>query len=104
MATSQIWLVTGASSGLGLAIALAALRAGHKALACARTPAKAAKDHPEVEALGGRWLHLDVTSSNTQQVVEQAVKDEGHIDVVVNNAGRSMGGSIEDLRLACASF
>ena len=100
MTTSKVWLVTGASSGLGTAIALAALRAGHKVIACARTPEKAAKDHPEVESLGGRWLQLDVNASNTQQVVREVAEGEGRLDVVVNNAGFAMAGSIEDLRLA----
>ena len=97
MTPSAVWLVTGASSGLGLAISVSALRAGHKVLACARTPEKAAKDHPEVESLGGKWLRLDVTSSDAQQIVQKAVEDEGRIDVLVNNAGYALVGSIEDL-------
>ena len=104
MTTSKVWLVTGASSGLGAAIALAALRARHKVIACARTPAKAAKDHPEVGSLGGRWLQLDVNASNTQQIVQRAAEDEGRIDVFVNNAGFAMAGSIEDLRFVALYF
>ena len=96
MAPSKVWLVTGASSGLGLAISVSALGAGHKVLACARTPEKAAKDHPEVESLGGKWLRLDVTSADVQQIVQTAVEEEGRIDVLVNNAGYAAIGSLED--------
>ena len=96
---TKVWLVTGASSGLGAAIALAALGAGHKVIACARDPEKAAQANPGVASSGrGRWLKLDVSASNTQQVVEEVVKEEGQIDVVVNNAGYVLCGGVEDLR------
>ena len=55
------WIITGASQGLGLALAMSALKAGHSVLAGARNPLKAAKEHPELEAAGGKWLELDVT-------------------------------------------
>lgn len=97
---SKKWLITGASQGLGLATALAALKAGHRVLAGARDPAKAAKEHPEVERSGGQWLTLDVASLETQIIVRNAIEDLGGIDVVVNNAGYWHGGTIEDLTYA----
>ena len=97
--SGKVWLVTGASSGTGLGIAVAALHAGHKVVATARNVEKARSDHPEVEQLGGRWLRLDVTDKATQMIVEGVVRDEdGRVDVVVNNAGVTHGGVIEDLR------
>lgn len=94
----KTWLVTGASSGLGTAIAEAALRAGNRVIATARNPAKAAKENPQMEELGGIWLELDVTSKNTPEKVKDAIqKSGGTIDVVVNNAGYSLLGSIEDM-------
>jgi short-subunit dehydrogenase len=90
------WLVTGASSGLGAQIVLAALEAGHKVVATARNVAKAQESYPEVEQKGGQWLTLDVTSKETSSVIEKAVKDEG-INVVVNNAGYALRGVLEDL-------
>lgn len=99
--TPKIWLVTGASQGLGLRISLAALAAGHRVLAGARNVEKARKEHPELEELGGTWLALDVTSADTQKVVENAVAAAGGIHTVVNNAGYFQTGSIEDL--TCAS-
>ncbi|KAJ5698752.1 short-chain dehydrogenase/reductase SDR [Penicillium macrosclerotiorum] len=94
----KTWLVTGASSGLGTSIAEAALKAGHKVIATARNPAKAAQDNPQIEELGGSWLKLDVTDSETTKLVENAILQAGgSIDVVVNNAGYSLLGSIEDM-------
>lgn len=91
------WLVTGASSGLGAQIVIAALKAGHKVVATARNIAKAQEAYPEIEQQGGSWLKLDVTSKETSSVVEKAVKDH-NINVVVNNAGYALRGVLEDLR------
>jgi NAD(P)-dependent dehydrogenase (short-subunit alcohol dehydrogenase family) len=94
------WLITGASSGLGLALTLEVLQAGHKVIATARDVAKASAVHPEIERLGGTWLQLDVNKPDTKVIVENAVRDifGGRINVLVNNAGYSILGSIEDLR------
>jgi NADP-dependent 3-hydroxy acid dehydrogenase YdfG len=95
---SKTWLVTGASSGLGAAIAEAALQAGHSVIATARNPTRAAEANPQISNLGGIWIELDVTSSDTSKVVDRAVNEAGGvIDVVVNNAGYSLLGSIEDM-------
>jgi len=97
VSTSKTWLITGASQGLGLAMTLAALEAGHRVIAGARNPQAAAKSHPEVETGGGKWLELDVSSAKTKDIVAKAVGDAGGIDVVVNNAGYFQSGTIEDL-------
>jgi NAD(P)-dependent dehydrogenase (short-subunit alcohol dehydrogenase family) len=96
---SQTWLVTGASSGLGTAIAESALRAGNKVLATARNPEKAASENPQIAELGGVWVRLDVTQTDTARHVEEIIRVDGgsSIDVVVNNAGYSLLGSIEDM-------
>ncbi|PWY66377.1 putative short chain oxidoreductase/dehydrogenase [Aspergillus sclerotioniger CBS 115572] len=94
----QVWLITGASSGFGALLAEKALLAGHDVIATARNPTKAAADYPQIASLGGKWLHLDVTSKNTKEQVEQAIKDNGgRIDVVINNAGYGLLGGIEDI-------
>ncbi|KAJ5759703.1 short-chain dehydrogenase/reductase SDR [Penicillium odoratum] len=95
---SKTWLITGASSGLGAAIAEAALQAGHKVIATARNPSRAAEANPQISKLGGTWIELDVTSLDTPKKVEAAINEAGgFIDVVVNNAGYSLLGSIEDM-------
>lgn len=93
------WLVTGASSGLGAAIAETALRAGNKVLATARNPAKAALENSTIADLGGIWVRVDVTQTDTSHHVEKIIRENGgsKIDVVVNNAGYSLLGSIEDM-------
>lgn len=63
--------------GLGLALAIAALKAGHNVLAGARNPLTAAQKHPELEAARGKWLELDVGSAETQSKVEEAVAAAG---------------------------
>lgn len=90
------FLITGASSGLGLEIATEALRAGHSVVATARDPATAAKNHPEIESLGGTWYQLDVTRPDTKDRVAAVVKEKG-VNVLVNNAGYGILGSLEDI-------
>ncbi len=106
--TKQTWLVTGCSSGLGLNISLSALRAGHTVIATARNVSKAAREHPSVEDLGGKWLELDVRSEDTEEIVRKAVQElaGGRIDVVVNNAGYTVISSLEDARSVnfCVDF
>lgn len=95
----KTWLITGASSGLGAALAETVLQAGHKVIATARNPTKAAQANPRITELGGTWIALDVTSKDTPEIVTNAIKEKagGVIDVVVNNAGYSLLGTIEDM-------
>lgn len=94
----QTWFITGASSGLGTAMAETVLRAGHKVIATARNPAKADQENPQISKLGGVWVALDMTQPETTKKVEKAIQDAGGmVDVVVNNAGYSILGSIEDM-------
>jgi len=85
--TSKVWLVTGASSGLGLATAISASKVGHIVIACTRDPKQAAHQFPEIEQSGGRWARLDVSDQGTTNVVKQLVEEAGRIDVIVNCAG-----------------
>ena len=91
------FLITGGSSGLGLNLALAALRSGYKVIATARDPTKAKIASPEVEKLGGSWLTLDVTSPDTEIIVKRVVEEQG-VNVLVNSAGYALLGPLEDLR------
>ncbi|KAM7185985.1 hypothetical protein V8F20_011576 [Naviculisporaceae sp. PSN 640] len=90
------FLITGASSGLGLEIAIEALKAGHSVVATARDPATAAKKHPEIESHGGIWAELDVTRPDTKDRVATIVKEK-NVNVLVNNAGYGILGSLEDI-------
>jgi NAD(P)-dependent dehydrogenase (short-subunit alcohol dehydrogenase family) len=91
------FLITGASSGIGLHLVHAALRAGHRVLAASRNPCVAATEHPAVEQLGGQWLKIDITSKDTESVVQNVVR-EHNVDILVNNAGYAILGSLEEMR------
>ncbi|MFI2230945.1 oxidoreductase [Nocardia testacea] len=96
MSNPKIWLVTGASSGFGRAITRAAIDAGDTVIAVARRTA-ALDDlvaaHPDqVEALA-----LDVTDTERiETAVADIVARYGRIDVLVNNAGRTQVGAVEE--------
>lgn len=89
------WLVTGCSTGLGLDIARAALKAGQKCIATSRNPASSPEAVEEIKQLGGAWLKLDIASQSLESDIQSIVKEHGAVDVVVNNAGYADGGVLE---------
>ena len=86
--------ITGASSGLGLSLALAALEAGHKVIGTSRNATSAASLHPQFVSQGGIWQQLDVSSPDTTSLVSRIVEDHD-VDVVVNNGAYAALGPIE---------
>lgn len=95
---SQVWLITGCSSGFGLSLALAALKAGHQVIATSRNPSKTPDLVSQIESLGGQWKILDVSNPNGSSVIEEVIKEFDKIDVLVNNAGIALIGAFEDIR------
>ena len=94
---SQVWFVTGVSSGLGFEIALKALKEGFTVIGTMRSRQRAAKEVQEIENRGGKCLELDTTDAQgCFDIFEQAEKLHGRIDVLVNNAGMSWLGAVED--------
>ena len=90
MATPQarVWLITGATSGFGRAIAEAALAAGDTVVAAARRP-DAVADLVEAHPDRATALQLDVTDSDRiAAAVGEVLDRHGRVDVLVNNAGR----------------
>ena len=99
-----IALVTGTSTGIGLATAVTLARGGHSVYASMRNPGSGAA---EIEALAAKEklpisvLPLDVDDyASVKGCVELILKQSGRIDVLVNNAGIGMHGSVEELPLA----
>jgi NAD(P)-dependent dehydrogenase (short-subunit alcohol dehydrogenase family) len=97
MDQKHTFLITGASSGLGLSMASRALRDGHRVIGTARNISKAAEKHPEFVESGGKWLQLDITAADTQDVVQRVVEQED-VDVIINNAAYGIYGALEDMR------
>jgi NAD(P)-dependent dehydrogenase (short-subunit alcohol dehydrogenase family) len=91
----RVVLVTGCSSGIGLAVAREAARAGHVVYAGLRDPASATE---LASAAGIVPLPLDVTrAAEREAAVERVVREQGRLDVLVNNAGVALGGFLEQL-------
>jgi NAD(P)-dependent dehydrogenase (short-subunit alcohol dehydrogenase family) len=96
-------LITGTSTGIGLATALALGRAGHKVYATMRNPSRAPElgERAAQERLPIKISVMDVDSdSSVSTAIANIQKDAGHIDVLVNNAGVERNGSVEELALA----
>ncbi len=94
---SKVWLITGSSRGLGLALAQAVLARGHRLVATARNPADLAD---LVNRYGDqvRTVALDVTDAAAARAsIATATSAFGRLDVVVNNAGYANVSSIEDM-------
>ncbi|MBA4287229.1 MAG: short-chain dehydrogenase/reductase [Xanthomonadaceae bacterium] len=95
-ATNRVALVTGASSGIGEATARQLIAAGWRVYAGAR---RVDRMQP-LAAAGARLLALDVTDeASMQQAVDTIRRDEGRLDVLVNNAGYGAYGALEEVPL-----
>ncbi len=89
MPMSKIILITGASSGIGKAIATYLHAKNYTVYGTSRNPDKL--------NLPFAMVALDVTDSKTiQTAIDTIIQKEGKIDVLVNNAGKGITGSIED--------
>jgi NAD(P)-dependent dehydrogenase (short-subunit alcohol dehydrogenase family) len=90
MTSTRIALVTGASTGIGLATASRLAAQGFRVFGTSRTPAPGGSTSYEL-------LSLDVRSDlSVQECIETVLHRAGRIDLLVNNAGYALGGALEE--------
>jgi NAD(P)-dependent dehydrogenase (short-subunit alcohol dehydrogenase family) len=99
-----IALITGTSTGIGLATAVTLARGGHKVFATMRNPTGGGGEIraiAESEKLPITVLAMDVDDdASVREGVSEALAQSDRIDVLVNNAGIAVHGSVEELPLS----
>jgi NAD(P)-dependent dehydrogenase (short-subunit alcohol dehydrogenase family) len=93
----RVVMVTGASSGIGKAASLQIADAGGIVLLVARTAEKLEEIKATIEARGGTaYVHAADLSDmdDIERMADEALAQHGHVDVLINNAGRSIRRSI----------
>lgn len=93
----KVWLVTGTSKGLGLHLIKLLLSQGHKVIATSRNTDALEK---EITSFKENLfpVKLDITSDTAvKKAIDESIEKLGRIDVVVNNAGYSLVGSMEEM-------
>jgi len=94
----RLVLITGASAGIGKATAIRLAEAGAKVILTARTEEKLLGAKAEIEELGGTAYVYTCDASDMKdcdRVVGQINQDLGHVDILINNAGRSIRRSVD---------
>lgn len=92
----KVWYITGASKGLGLALAKQLLSEGKKVAATSRS----LEDLKEAVGENENFLPLAVnilSEESVEESIKNTVERFGSIDVVVNNAGYGLAGALEEL-------
>lgn len=99
----RVSVVTGSSSGIGLAASLALARAGHAVHATMRDTSRGGRlgDAASAEGLDVRISQMDVDDdASVDAAVRRVVDEAGRIDALVNNAGYGAVGAVEDVPMS----
>jgi len=102
-AVDKVVLVTGATSGIGRAVALRFAESGARVVAAGRNAEALREVGSAIKSAGGEPLTIaaDVTKEeDVRHLMQRAVGESGRLDVLVNAAGHISNGSIEDTSLA----
>jgi NAD(P)-dependent dehydrogenase (short-subunit alcohol dehydrogenase family) len=95
--SGRVVVITGATSGIGLETARKVAAAGAKTIICARKQEELDATQAELRAAGGDVHAYSVDVADTEscdRFIAAVLKDHGHVDVLVNNAGRSIRRSV----------
>lgn len=95
MSTQKVWLITGASKGMGLEVAKTVLKNGDKVIATSRNLQEQIN---QIGTANENCLPLQVDITNEAEVkaaIKTGIETFGQIDVVLNNAGYYLVGSLE---------
>ena len=96
VADAKVWVVTGASRGIGAAISAVAAKAGHRVALIARGESVLST----AAALGGSAMGVRCDVADREAVgssIDKIIQEYGRIDVLVNNAGVHRGGKVHRL-------
>ncbi|WP_447768710.1 SDR family NAD(P)-dependent oxidoreductase [Sphingobacterium faecium] len=97
MNTKKVWLVTGASKGLGLSLVKKLLKEGFRVIATSRNKHTLIQELGDVSDL---FLPIEVNLSDNEDVknaIATSIAHFGKLDVIVNNAGFGQIGTLEEL-------
>src|SRR5947208_13762324 len=97
--TNKVALVTGGTSGIGKATALALAQAGAKVVVAGRRVAEGQAVAAEVTSTGGqaRFVRADVAQeSDVKNLIAETLKHFGRLDIAVNNAGVDYVGQLAE--------
>jgi short-subunit dehydrogenase len=95
----KVIIVTGASSGMGKDFAMHLLKKGHTVYGMARRVEKM----EDIVKAGGKAIAMDVTNEEQiKNAVDQVMTEQGKVDVLINNAGYAVYGSVEESSIDAA--
>src|SRR4051794_4761911 len=102
VSSPRVTVITGSSSGIGLACAVAFARAGDTVVATVRDTDRAGPLRQALKSANAsaQIATLDVgDDSSVTSAIEQVLADHGRIDVLVNNAGLGVAGTLEEITI-----
>ncbi|MEM9326814.1 MAG: oxidoreductase [Bacteroidota bacterium] len=95
----KVIVITGASSGMGKDFAMALLKEGHTVYGLARRVEKM----DDIVNAGGKAIAMDITDeSQVSTAVEQIIEEQGQVDILINNAGYAVYGTVEEVPIDIA--
>lgn len=99
MKKNKVIVITGASAGMGKQHALTLLKKGHTVYGLARR----VENMQDIVNAGGHAIATDMTDeAQIQKAVDQIIQEQGTIDVLINNAGYALYGSVEESSIEAA--